>query len=138
MRFGSREDKIGKDLSTGDSLTESKESSCQQLAKRFQIPSAPRRSLVISDNGGPRDRGMFSEGCDLLGFETLMCSTCLSASQTRLLHMPCSTAALSSLPCGQASASREGCFQQPTWQSSGLTPVVVGGSLGPQTSSWCL
>lgn len=138
MRFGSREGKIEKDLSTGDSPAvrgggwagEHPNRAAASSSGKFQIPSVPRRSLVINDNGGPGDRGIFSEGCDLLAFQTLMCSTCLSASQTRPLHMPCSTAALSSPPCIRASGSTGGCFQ--------LDPSCCLWEFRPQTSFSCL
>lgn len=74
IRFGGREGEIEKDPSTGDRVRgggwagEHPNRAAASSSGKFQIPSAPRRSLVINDNGGPGDRGMFSEGCDLLAF----------------------------------------------------------------------
>lgn len=78
MRFVSREGKTEKDPSTGDSQSgrvrgggwagEHPNRAAASSSEKFQIPPAPRRNLVINDNGGPGDRGIFSEGCDLLAF----------------------------------------------------------------------
>lgn len=76
VRFGSREGKIETDLSTRDSPAETEEEDGQDSIQTEQLPAAQKSfkfllrhtSLVINGNRGPGDRGVFSEGCDLLAF----------------------------------------------------------------------